>query len=88
MVAHQKKTYSWEFSYMGTNQDAIEVAASLGIPAECSVTYHPNEAGARAVMQSLIVGVANFRGGAAMANNQASYADAYADGERPKGTKG
>jgi hypothetical protein len=39
LVEHQTETYSWQFLYMGAEQDAIEVGASLGVAAGASVTY-------------------------------------------------
>ncbi len=39
LVEQQTKAYSWQFLYMGADQDAIEVGTSLGVAAEHSVTY-------------------------------------------------
>lgn len=39
MITHQEKTYNWQFLYMGADQDAIEVGASMGIRADRSLTY-------------------------------------------------
>lgn len=39
LVEQQESQYDWTFSYMGANQDAIEVGATLGIPAARSLTY-------------------------------------------------
>jgi len=39
LVEQQARTYSWEFLYLGADQDAIEVGTSLGVPANRSVTY-------------------------------------------------
>ena len=44
MIEHQEQAYGWSFLYMGANQDAIEVGASIGVRHERSMTY----AGARA----------------------------------------
>ena len=32
MVEHQREVYKWQFLYLGANQDAIRVAAGIGIP--------------------------------------------------------
>lgn len=39
LIEQQENQYDWTFSYLGANQDAIEVGASLGIAAERSLTY-------------------------------------------------
>ncbi len=39
LVEQQTHDYSWQFLYMGADQDAIEVGASLGVAAAHSVTY-------------------------------------------------
>jgi uncharacterized protein YegL len=39
LVEQQTEKYSWQFLYMGADQDAIEVGASLGVAAGASVTY-------------------------------------------------
>lgn len=39
LVEQQTKAYSWQFLYMGADQDAIEVGASLGVSQENSVSY-------------------------------------------------
>src|SRR5580693_1330174 len=37
MIEHQREKYSWEFIYLGANQDAIEVGETMGIAAGCAV---------------------------------------------------
>lgn len=39
LVEQQTTDYAWQFLYMGADQDAIEVGASLGVAADASVTY-------------------------------------------------
>ncbi len=39
LIEQQTKTYSWEFLYLGADQDAIEVGTALGVPAARSMTY-------------------------------------------------
>src|SRR4051812_11154444 len=39
LVEQQTVAYGWTFMYMGADQDAIEVGASLGIAREHAVTY-------------------------------------------------
>lgn len=44
MVRHQTEKYSWNFVYVGANQDAIKAAANLGIPQGAALFYAANSA--------------------------------------------
>jgi hypothetical protein len=44
LVETQTTQYSWEFLYMGADQDAVEVGAGLGIAAANSITYSRGKA--------------------------------------------
>jgi hypothetical protein len=46
MIEHQREKYSWEFIYLGANQDAIEVGETMGIAAGCAVTFNETPEGA------------------------------------------
>jgi hypothetical protein len=50
LIEEQEKKYDWTFSYMGANQDAIEVGGSMGIPAGRSLTYGTGTGNVRAAM--------------------------------------
>jgi hypothetical protein len=39
LITRQEHTYNWQFLYMGADQDAIEVGASIGVRADRSLTY-------------------------------------------------
>lgn len=39
LVEQQTTTYGWQFLYMGTDQDAVEVGAQVGIPTAHSITF-------------------------------------------------
>ena len=41
LVEQQTGQFNWQFLYMGADQDAVEVGASLGVAREHSVTYQP-----------------------------------------------
>jgi hypothetical protein len=45
MIARQRDVYSWQFVFLGANQDAISAAASIGIPTANSMTYAHNAVG-------------------------------------------
>ncbi|MFC7624881.1 VWA domain-containing protein [Microlunatus sp. GCM10028923] len=46
LVEQQTTSYHWQFLYMGADQDAIEVGASIGIQRDYSVTYGRNRSAA------------------------------------------
>jgi len=39
MIERQTKEYSWQFTYLGANQDAFAEAGSIGIPVEAAANY-------------------------------------------------
>ena len=39
LIEQQTKNYHWQFLYMGADQDAIEVGASIGVAAANAMTY-------------------------------------------------
>ena len=39
LITRQEQAYNWQFLYMGADQDAIEVGASIGVRADRSLTY-------------------------------------------------
>ena len=39
LIEQQEQAYGWTFMYMGANQNAIEVGASLGVARDRSLTY-------------------------------------------------
>lgn len=63
MITHQRDTYSWEFVFLGANQDAIKAGTALGIHAQSSMTYSSNDVGTRAAFATLGETSTNFRGG-------------------------
>lgn len=46
LIERQEKEYSWVFSYLGANQDAVEEGARMGMRADASLTYAPGNAAA------------------------------------------
>ena len=45
LIEQQTTIYSWDFLYMGADQDAIEVGAQLGVSREQSLTYDRHRVG-------------------------------------------
>lgn len=56
LIEQQSQTYSWEFLYLGADQDAIEVGTGLGVPAARSMTYSRDSAAAAMASTSAMVG--------------------------------
>jgi hypothetical protein len=44
MIEHQQNVYKWQFTYLGANQDAFQVAASYGISLDAAANYTPDKA--------------------------------------------
>ena len=45
LIRHQTDVYKWDFIFLGANQDAIQTAAQMAIPAAQALTYRPGSAG-------------------------------------------
>lgn len=53
MIRRQRDTYSWEFVFLGANQDAIASAGQMGIQAANAMTYAANKVGTEAAFYSV-----------------------------------
>ena len=62
MIKTQRNVYSWEFMFIGANQDAVLSAQEIGIPMQAALTYAANTEGTRAAFGSMAKKVANYRG--------------------------
>lgn len=82
LIEKQERDYSWTFSYMGANQDAIEVGEGLGIGADRSMTYSPGRS--QAAMTGYSASVSRIRAArlAGQGIDQARAAGAYTAGQR------
>ena len=82
MVDHQRSAYSWEFIYLGANQDAYQEASRYGI--QHAVNYSQSTPGSnRAVFRSVSHSTTNARAGKSFAVAQADY-DAAVESEEGK----
>ncbi|MDR0882002.1 MAG: VWA domain-containing protein [Candidatus Adiutrix sp.] len=61
MVEHQKKTYEWEFIFLGANIDAMAAAARFGIDKSRAANYHADSQGIRNHFRSINNTAAYFR---------------------------
>jgi uncharacterized protein with von Willebrand factor type A (vWA) domain len=63
MIKHQSEVYSWDFVYLGANQDAFAVAASMGISSGNALNYTATAAGVASVANRATASAANYRSG-------------------------
>jgi hypothetical protein len=82
LVEQQTKDYSWQFLYMGADQDAIEVGVSLGVSAAASVTYGRGKTKEAMAMSAGKVAKLRAARMAAPAGAPAPVMEAYTDAER------
>ena len=66
IIKHQKEKYNWDFLYLGANQDAVEVANSIGISKKKSITYKAGGQGVNSVFRSFTGYVSASRADAVM----------------------
>jgi len=59
MVKHQTEKYSWQFVYLGANQDAIKVGNQIGIAQ--AYNFNATSGGTKDMMNSVSRGVASYR---------------------------
>ena len=63
MIEQQQQKYSWEFVFMGANQDAYLVAGALKIPHNNTMTYQYNNVAAGAAWSGMAVNTMSYRSG-------------------------
>jgi hypothetical protein len=63
MITHQKEKYSWEFLFLGANQDAVATAAKLGIGGAKTLSYNANPLSTRKAFMIASAGVSASRTG-------------------------
>lgn len=60
-IKHQQDKYSWQFVFLGANQDAIATADSLGFDKGSALTYQFSNAGVKRGTTQLCAATANYR---------------------------
>lgn len=63
MVRHQREKYSWEFIFLGANQDAVLVGSGFNIPQHAAMTYAASPMAMAATMAAASSYVAQHRAG-------------------------
>ena len=61
MISHQRDVYSWDFVFLGANQDAIATAAKLGIGAGAAATFAATGTGVAMALRALDRGTVAVR---------------------------
>jgi hypothetical protein len=86
LIERQTRDHGWQFLYMGADQDAIEVGASIGVDAAHAVTY--GRASVHAVMGATSANISRYRTARAkgVAGEEASRMLAYSDDQREAAT--
>lgn len=88
LIESQEHDYSWTFSYLGANQDAIEVGASIGVDRSRSMTYTGDRVGAAMDAYSLSTARLRQARGAGQDVAAARAAAALTDEERRRAAGG
>jgi hypothetical protein len=71
LIRQQREQYSWDFVYLGANQDAISVGSSMGFARDSSITYAASASGAANVGAAAAAYVTRSRSG-----NRSGFSDA------------
>lgn len=53
VITEQQNAYSWQFLFMGANQDAVLTGRQIGLGAHQSVTYAASDVGTRSVVGTM-----------------------------------
>lgn len=84
-IKHQRERYSWEFVFLGANQDAIQVGADLGVAN--AMNYTADSASAGAMMSAVSANAAQYRTGGKVTSSSLQHAyDQAKAGRKPDGT--
>jgi methionine salvage enolase-phosphatase E1 len=63
MIKHQREAYSWEFIFLGANQDAIHAATQIGVLRANAVTFSAAPGGAAQAFQAISRAATAYRAG-------------------------
>lgn len=61
IISHQRDKYSWEFVFIGANQDAITAGAAIGVDANHSYNFVATAAGSASLFSSISGGTSDYR---------------------------
>jgi hypothetical protein len=63
MIKHQREVYSWEFLFLGANQDAIKAGSEIGIAPGSAVTFSAEPGGTAQAFAAVACASAAYRAG-------------------------
>jgi hypothetical protein len=63
MIKHQREVYSWEFLFLGANQDAIQAGSAIGIPTSNAATFSEEPGGTAQAFVAVACASAAYRAG-------------------------
>ena len=61
MIRHQREKYSWEFIFLGANQDAFAEAAKIGIDSKDTLNFAPTYEGIRLAYSDMSESISTYR---------------------------
>ena len=82
LIERQTSEYAWQFLYMGADQDAIEVGASIGVTAANSMTYGRGRVAAAMAATSRNIGRTRTAVAAGASPTEAALHMAFDDDQR------
>lgn len=87
MIERQTRDYGWQFLYMGADQDAIEVGASIGVAASHAMTYSRGKVDAMMTATSRNIARTRSAVAAGASAQEASALIAFDDEQRAAATE-
>lgn len=78
-IKTQQDEFSWDFTFIGANQDAVLTAEALNIPKSSAITFAANDSGADNVIRAMSTYVSGSRMGASVGYSAEDRAAAVAD---------
>jgi hypothetical protein len=82
MIERQTKEYGWQFLYLGADQDAIEVGASIGVPKEHAMTYSRGRVDAMMTATSANIRAYRTARASGRSTDEAAEAIVFTDAQR------
>ena len=86
IIRRQQEDYNWQILFIGANMNAVQVAASYGIPAPQAMTFRASPAGAAASLSSVRRAMARGRVGEGYGFTAQERVAAMDDGDVVRGT--
>jgi len=77
MITEQRYKYSWEFAFLGADQNAIGVAKDLGVHPGNAVSYRGNSQGTKGLLRGLSAQIGHSRATGATFNYSQAVYDSY-----------